>query len=116
MGETIVQHAEIALPPGMPTDAYRLHVGLFDANSAEQLPVLDSGGRFAGSTVQIEPVVVAATAMPTDSELHPPIRLDAAVLPGLQLVGYERGGSTATGGEPFCWRCGGKQRISYHHR
>ncbi|MCO5205019.1 MAG: glycosyltransferase family 39 protein [Anaerolineae bacterium] len=101
VGETIVQHAEIALPPGMPTDAYRLHVGLFDANSAEQLPVLDSGGRFAGSTVQIEPVVVVATAMPTDSELHPPIRLDAAVLPGLQLVGYERGGSTATGGEPF---------------
>lgn len=101
VGETIVQHVELALPPGMPTDGYRLHIGLFDANSAEQLPVLDDGGRFAGNTVQIEPVAVTAAAMPRNACLHPPIALDAAVLPGLQLLGYERGGATVATGEPF---------------
>jgi hypothetical protein len=99
VGETLVQHAAVPLPPGMPTDAYRLHVGLFDADSAEQLPILDDGGHFAGTTVQIEPVTVFASASPPLTA--PPLVLDATVLPGLRLLGYERGGATAATGESF---------------
>jgi hypothetical protein len=101
VGETIFQQVDVPLAAGMPTDNYRLHVGLFDTNSAEQIPVLDANGNFAGTTHQVEPVTVSASFTAVEDLPGPSVYLNADVQPGLRLIGFERGGETIATGEPF---------------
>jgi hypothetical protein len=100
IGDTIVQRVDLPLRPGMPPGSYRLNIGFFDPASGEQLARLDDSGRYAGTSLGVEDVVVAASP--------PPERLPAPAnvlqLPAgrdLTLLGYERAGEKIAAGAPL---------------
>lgn len=97
-GELIVQQVALPLPPGAPPGAYRLRIGLFDPATGNRLPQLDENGRFAGDSFILEFVGVLAGEIPAKLPT-PPYSLARTVLPGLQLLGYGRGGSNLSTGE-----------------
>lgn len=99
-GEIIVQHIDVPIPAGTPPGDYRLRVGLFETEQGTRLPLLDSNGRFAGNTYNIENVTILASQTP-DQLPPPPFARYEAVRPGLRLLGYERGAESVTTGEPW---------------
>jgi hypothetical protein len=99
-GETIIQQVNVLLPVGMPPGTYRIRLGLFDPHTAERLPRLDQAGGFAGDAYLIENVQIMAGGVPA-SLPEPPFVEDQAFLPGLHLLGYERGGASAMTGAPW---------------
>ncbi len=99
-GETIVQQVQILLPAGTPPGEYRLRLGLFDPGSNDRLPRLDADGRFAGDVYFIENVEIQNGSIPNPIP-EPPIKVDETVQPGLRLLGYEGGGTTAQAGAPW---------------
>ena len=99
-GETIIQQVQVPIPPGTPPGQYRLRVGLFDPDSEDRLARLDQQGRYAGDAFFIEDVAINAGDL-IDDHPDPPFVIDDMVLPGLRLLGYERGGATAQTGAPW---------------
>lgn len=87
-GDTIWQHVTLAVPAGAPPGPYRLQIGLFNPDTNERLAHLDEVGRFAGTTVTVERVWVAAAKPPATlpQPLHP---LNDTILSQLTLIGYE---------------------------
>ncbi|MGB1254123.1 MAG: hypothetical protein ACPG8W_26165, partial [Candidatus Promineifilaceae bacterium] len=57
VGETIIQDVTFELPAGMPLAEFNAVIGLFDGN--DRLPIVDADGRFAGTTFQIEDLLLA---------------------------------------------------------
>ncbi|MBK6712614.1 MAG: glycosyltransferase family 39 protein [Chloroflexi bacterium] len=97
-GDVVVQRVDVPVPAGAPPGDYRVRLGWFDEASGERLPVLDGDGRFAGDSLVIEGLAVTA-GTPPDLLPTPPFVVDQPVRRGLQLLGYERGGSAITTGE-----------------
>ncbi len=97
-GELIVQRVELPLPPGAPPGPYRLRIGLFHPQTGERLPQLDENGRFAGDSFLLEFVGLLAGPIP-EALPQPTHVLRQTVLPGLQLLGYSRGGANLATGE-----------------
>ncbi len=99
-GETIIQQAQLPVPPGTPPGTYRIRLGLFDPHTSERLPRLDQAGGFAGDAFFIEDVQITAGGVPVALP-EPPYVVDKLLLPGLHLLGYERGGASAMTGAPW---------------
>lgn len=97
-GEIVIQHVELPMPPGAPPGIYRLRVGLFTQDTGERMARLDEDGRFAGDSIIIENVPIAAS-LPPDRLPQPPFVVDEQVNEGLRLLGYERGLKTVEVGE-----------------
>jgi len=100
LGEMIIQRALVPVPPGTPPGIYRLRVGLFDPESPERLPRLDQYGSYAGDAFFMEDVKITASGVPP-SLAEPLFVVDEPVLPGLRLLGYERGGASSMTGAPW---------------
>ena len=100
MGETIIQHVLVPVPPGTPPGSYRLRIGLFDPGSDDRLPRLDHNGSYAGDAFFVENVEITAGDVPDDFP-EPPFIVDDLVSPGLRLLGYERGSASAESGTPW---------------
>jgi hypothetical protein len=101
VGEFIIEQVEMPVTPGLPPGQYRLRVGLFNPTSGETLPRYDEVGRYAGDAYFIENVALAAApTLPRDIP-QPPHVIDQHVRPGLRLLGYERGETAVTTGEPL---------------
>ncbi len=100
MGDTIVQQVLVPVPPGTPPGSYRLRIGLFDPTSDDRLPRLDHNGSYAGDAFIVENVEITAGDVQDDFPV-PPFIVDDLVLPGLRLLGYERGGASAETGAPW---------------
>lgn len=98
VGETILQNVQIPLVPGMPPGTYRFRVGLFQADTGQRMPVLDAQNRYAGDAFNIEGVEVTAVAAPRTLP-QPPFSIKQNILPGLRLVGFERGGREINTGD-----------------
>ncbi len=99
-GETIVQHVRMPIPHGTPPGMYRLRIGMFDPDTDQRLPRLDDEGRYAGDAYFVDPVTINAGEL-VDDLPEPPFNVDDLVLPGLRLLGYERGAATAQTGAPW---------------
>ena len=99
-GDTIIQQVAVPVPPGTPPGSYRVRVGFFDPVTGSRISLLDQNGRYAGDSYFIEDVDIKAGDLP-DQFPDPPIPLDKQILPGLQLIGYGRGGLTTPAGAPW---------------
>jgi hypothetical protein len=98
IGELIVQQVQVPVPPGAPPGDYRLRVGLFDPDNGSRLSRLDENGRYQGDAYLIEDVAISA-GRPPDVLPRPPFPVNQTAIPGLQLLGYERGATTAASGD-----------------
>jgi 4-amino-4-deoxy-L-arabinose transferase-like glycosyltransferase len=99
-GDMVVQRVEIPIRPGMPPGEYRLRLGWFDPESGRRLPHLDLHGRYAGDSFVVESVPVVLAGLPVAPPV-PPYVLDEFPASGLQLLGYERAGSSVYTGEGY---------------
>lgn len=54
-GDTVTRQFVVALPADLPTDAYRLLVGLYDPTTGQRLPAYVEGQRQADDAVQLYP-------------------------------------------------------------
>ncbi len=97
-GEIVIQRVDVPAKSGTPPGIYRLRVGLFAPTAGDRLPHLDDDGRYAGDSILIENIPIAA-APPPKRLPQPPFVVDEPVRAGLRLLGYERGGETAVTGE-----------------
>ncbi|MCB0034998.1 MAG: hypothetical protein KDE51_13285, partial [Anaerolineales bacterium] len=100
-GEIVVQQISVPLRDGMPPGVYRLRVGVFDAETEEQLAIIDGNGRYAGSGLTIENAFVLEAETLPDPLPRPPQPIEQAPRPMLNLLGYEVGRRTLTNGEPL---------------
>ncbi|MCA9997310.1 MAG: glycosyltransferase family 39 protein [Anaerolineales bacterium] len=98
VGERLVQRVDVPLPPGTPPGSYHLRLGWFAPGSGARLSRLDEAGRYAGDGFVVQGATVVAGASPEPLP-RPPQSLNLAVLPGLELVGVERGKTAVTTGE-----------------
>ena len=99
-GEVIIQRIDVPVTAGTPPGLYDLRLGLFNPNDQQRLAQFDNNGRYAGDSFFIENVYVAAGTLPENS-VNPPYTLTATPRPGLQLLGFERGGQQVATGETF---------------
>jgi hypothetical protein len=84
----------------MPPGDYRLRIGLFNPATGEAVSRFDEVGRYAGDAFVIDNVPIAvATSLPTDPP-QPSHVIDEHVRSGLRLLGYERGKTAVSTGEP----------------
>lgn len=98
-GETVIQRVDLPLPNGLPPgDNYILRVGLFDPPSGERLAVVDERGAFAGTAATVANIAVAAGQLPYHLPVAPE-PINRTILPGLRLLGYERGPRAAESGQ-----------------
>lgn len=97
-GEQLIQRVEIGVPAGTPPGSYRLRVGLFAGDSGARLPHLDSSGRYAGDSILVEEVTIAAGTELTD---FAPQGSPMMARPGLFLLGYDQPLATIANGETF---------------
>lgn len=97
-GDTIIQRIDLPIPPGAPPGSYRLRIGLFDPATGNPLAQLDEDGRYAGSAFILEHVGVLAGPIPDDLP-QPPFAISQQIIPGLRLLGYQRGGDTVFTGD-----------------
>ena len=58
-GEVITDTQEIVISSDVPPGTYTLIVGMYDASTAERLPVYDTGDRLLGDHVELSPVTLA---------------------------------------------------------
>ncbi len=85
-GEIVVDHLSIPVAPGAPPGEYLLRFGFYSTNADQRLAVLDEGGRYGGTTIEL-PVRVARGVAPVDlDELGIRERLDVHA-DGLTLLG-----------------------------
>ena len=101
VGEFIIEQVELPVTPGLPPGQYRLRVGLFNPASGEALARFDEVGRYAGDAYFIENVTLAAAPTLPEDIPQPPHVIDQHVRPGLRLLGYERGKTAVSSGEPI---------------
>lgn len=101
VGEFIIEQVELPVTPGLPPGQYRLRVGLFNPASGEVLARFDEVGRYAGDAYFIENVSLAAAPTLPEDIPQPPHVIDQHVRPGLRLLGYERGKTAVSSGEPI---------------
>lgn len=89
VGETIIQDVAFDLPAGMPFAKFTAVVGLFDGN--DRLPIVDDGGRFAGTTFRVDGVSLAG---------NPDVDKGAVFesVDGGMLLGFELGVDSAETG------------------
>jgi 4-amino-4-deoxy-L-arabinose transferase-like glycosyltransferase len=99
-GDLIVQRVDIPVRAGAPPGQYRLRLGWFNPETGHRLPHLDLHGRYAGDSFVVDEIPVLAAGLPAAMPV-PPHPLDEPVLPGLQLLGYERAGTTVATGEAY---------------
>ena len=98
VGENVVQRIEVPVPPGTPPGNYRLRIGFFDPKSGTRLSRLDGEGRYAGDSLYVENVELAA-GTPPDHLPQAPHGVTQQVRPGLQLLGYDRTRSAVATGQ-----------------
>jgi 4-amino-4-deoxy-L-arabinose transferase-like glycosyltransferase len=99
-GEVVVDRLSIPVAPGAPPGEYWVRFGFYSANADRRLAVLDDGGRYAGTTVEL-PVRLARGAAPVDpGELGIRERLDVRA-GGLTLLGINLDALTVHPGEPL---------------
>ncbi len=86
-GQIIVQRREIAVPVVAPPGEYELVIGLASRGQNARLPLLDTQGRLAGTTVRIGPAHVEKAASPIEPPAVPkPFAVD---YDGLTLIGIQ---------------------------
>ncbi len=86
-GDRLLMHADVSVPAGAPPGDYALRVGWFHRESGERLPVLDEGGRFAGTAAVVTGARVVAGPPPATLPA-PPVAAEGMAA-GLRLIGHE---------------------------
>jgi len=99
-GELIVDLLEVPAGPGAPPGDYRVRFSLYSEGAGAALPVLDEGGRYAGSSVELPLRLARAEEPPDLDDLSIRTRLDARV-DGLTLLGANLDTKRARPGEPL---------------
>ena len=98
LNDVVVQQIEVPVPDGTPPGVFQLRVGLFDPANGNRLVRLDDAGRYAGDAFVIHGVGIEPGEPPQVLPV-PPTALGLAVLPELELLGYERGKTAVSTGE-----------------
>jgi len=96
VGDVIVDHLTIPVRLGAPPGSYDVRVSMYSAQAGSALPVLDSGGRYAGTWVKLPiSLVSGASVVGVDADLDRVLgrlgarnRLDTGV-GGLRLIGAD---------------------------
>jgi len=108
-GEVVVEHLAIPVTPGAPPGDYQVRFSLYSASANSLLPVLDDGGRYAGTSVAFPVRLAHAAAPPALDDLSMRTRLDVR-LGGLTLLGARVDTASARPGErvflTLFWRAG----------
>jgi len=97
-GEWVVDHLSIPVAPGAPPGDYALRFGFYSSGGDSLLPVIDEGGRYAGTAVELPVRLARATAPPTPDELGIRNHIDARA-DGLALLGANLDTASARPGE-----------------
>jgi hypothetical protein len=99
-GELIVDLLEVPAAPGAPPGDYRVRFSLYSESAGAALPVLDEGGRYAGSSVELPLRLARAEGPPDVDDLNIRTQLDARA-DGLTLLGANLATKRARPGEPL---------------
>ncbi len=99
-GDTIWQHVVLPVVAGTPPGTYRLQIGFFTPATQERVAHLDEVGRFAGTSVTLEGIVLSPGLQPAVIP-QPEHVVNAAALPHLKLIGYEPFPTTLETGAPL---------------
>jgi len=98
-GEIIAERIRVQTIDGTPPGQYTLKLGWWSPATGEQLPILDSQGRFAGMVMTISPVTVTRRIRPLYlNDIPISHRLDVD-LGGLALLGFDQWPSVVRQGE-----------------
>ncbi len=79
----------LSIPPGIPPGPYELKVLIYDAQSLEQVPVLDQAGTVVGTEYSVATVEVAPPSIPPTVEEVPIPHALHKNLGQLQLLGFD---------------------------
>ncbi len=85
-GEVIVDHLTIPVAPGAPPGDYVVRFGFYSPGADVRLPVLDEGGAYAGTAVELPIHLSRAASPPNVATLDIRERLEACIN-GLTLLG-----------------------------
>jgi hypothetical protein len=98
-GEIIAERVRVQTEDGTPPGQYVLRLGWWSATTGQQLPLLDSQGRFAGTMVTIGPITVTRRIRPLNlNALSISHRLDMD-FGGLILLGFDQWPASIRQGE-----------------
>lgn len=96
--DLVVQRIDVPVPVGTPPGTYQLRLGMFAPDTGDRLVQLGPQGRYGGDSFVIQGMGITAGELPAALPT-PPEPLGLAVLPGLELMGFERGKTAVTTGE-----------------
>ena len=99
-GEIIAERVRVQTDDGTPPgSAYTLKLGWWSASNGQRLPVIDTQGNFAGTTITIGPITVTRRIRALDlNMLNISHRLNAN-FGGLELLGFDQWPSSLRQGE-----------------
>jgi hypothetical protein len=99
-GEIVVDHLSVPVAPGAPPGEYTVRFGFYSASADRRLAVLDEGGRYGGTYVEL-PVRLERAVEATDpGDLDIRDRLNTRI-GGLTLLGANLDTQTVRPGEPL---------------
>jgi 4-amino-4-deoxy-L-arabinose transferase-like glycosyltransferase len=99
-GEVVAERVRVQTDDGTPPgNTYTLKLGWWSASNGQRLPVIDSQGSYAGTTVAISPITVTRRIRALDvNALNISHRLNAD-FGGLKLLGFDQWPSSLRQGE-----------------
>ncbi|MBM4430516.1 MAG: hypothetical protein FJ026_09260, partial [Chloroflexi bacterium] len=115
--ETNAERHLLAVPPGIPPDSYDLKVSVYDTNSLQSLPLVDSAGSAVGTGATVATFQVRAPTFPPGlQDLDIPQRLSED-LGQVELLGYGLTSSEVRPGDvlqvSLFWRALGLMEQDY---
>ena len=119
-GEVVISRVQLPISPGAPPGDYILRAGLYSQSADTRLAVIDSDGRFAGTTVPLTLTVARAETPPNPDELEIRQRLDLETDDGLTLLGSSLDTTQARPGErinlTLFWQANPNNMVSPSNR
>ena len=80
----------LPIPPATPPGEYALHVVVYGADTLARLPMLTADAQTPGGTLPLSPITIQPAQRPIElADLNLALPVNQAVLPGLNLVGFE---------------------------
>jgi 4-amino-4-deoxy-L-arabinose transferase-like glycosyltransferase len=98
-GEIVVARVRVPIAPGAPPGDYALRTGLYSQRADARLAVVDTAGRFLGTTVPLTLTVARAETPPVPGALEIRQRMNLETGVGLALLGANLDTSQARPGE-----------------
>jgi len=98
-GEIIAERVRVQTSDGTPPGQYALNIGWWSSSAGERLSITDAQGRFAGTTIAINPVTVTRRIRALDVNAIGMSHRSSADLGGLTLLGFDQWPATLRQGE-----------------